>query len=72
MKPADTDWWDEITQTGIRQTYELSLSNGNNRGNYYFSLGYTDGTGVIKNSDYNRYNARLNSTYNFLNNHDSR
>ena len=69
MKPADTDWWDEITQTGIRQTYELSLSNGNNRGNYYFSLGYTDGTGVIKNSDYNRYNARLNSTYNFLNNH---
>lgn len=69
MKPADTDWWDQITQTGIRQTYELSLSNGNNRGNYYFSLGYTDGTGVIKNSDYNRYNARLNSTYNFLNNH---
>lgn len=69
MKPADTDWWDEITQTGIRQTYELSLSNGNNRGNYYFSLGYTDGTGVIRNSDYNRYNARLNSSYNFLNNH---
>lgn len=67
MKPADTDWWDEITQTALRQTYELSLSNGNKRGNYYFSLGITDGNGVIKNSDYTRYNARLNSSYNFFN-----
>lgn len=66
MKPADTDWWNEITRTAFRQTYELSLSNGNKRGNYYFSLGFTDGNGIIKNSDYNRYNARLNSSYNFF------
>lgn len=69
MKPADTDWWKEITRTGLRQTYELSISNGNRYGNTYFSLGFTDGTGVIKNSDYSRYNARINSSYNFLNNH---
>lgn len=66
MKPADTDWWDEITQTAVRQTYELSLSNGSKRGNYYFSLGYTNGNGVIKNSDYKRFNTRLNSSYNFF------
>lgn len=66
MKPADTDWWNEITRTAFRQTYELSLSNGNKRGNYYFSLGFTDGNGIIRNSDYNRYNARLNSSYNFF------
>lgn len=66
MKPADTDWWNEITRPAFRQTYELSLSNGNKRGNYYFSLGFTDGNGIIRNSDYNRYNARLNSSYNFF------
>lgn len=63
MIPADTDWWDEITQTAIRQTYELTMSNGNKNGNYYLSLGYTDGDGIVKNSDYTRYNARINSNY---------
>lgn len=66
MRPADTDWWKEITQTSIRQTYELSVSNGNKYGNYYFSLGYTDGAGIVKNSDYSRFNARLNSSFNLL------
>lgn len=66
MRPADTDWWKEITHTSIRQTYELSVSNGNKYGNYYFSLGYTDGAGIVKNSDYSRFNARLNSSFNLL------
>ena len=69
QKPANTDWYNEIAQNALRQTYELTLSNANARGRYYFSLGVTDGKGVIKSSDYNRYNARINSSYNFLNNH---
>lgn len=65
---ADTDWWDEITQTSFRQTYELSVSNGSKKGQYYMSLGYTSGNGIIINSRYNRYNARINSSYNLFNN----
>lgn len=65
---SDTDWWDEITQTSFRQTYELSVSNGSKKGQYYFSLGYTNGNGIIINSRYNRYNARVNSSYNLFNN----
>ena len=37
---GDTDWFDEITRTGFIQQYNLSISNGTERGNYFFSLGY--------------------------------
>ena len=37
---GDTDWFDEITRIGFIQQYNLSLSNGTERGNYFFSLGY--------------------------------
>ncbi len=69
QKPANTDWYNEVAQDALRQTYELTLSNANSRGSYYLSLGVTDGKGVIKSSDYNRYNARINSSYNFFNGH---
>jgi len=65
---SDTDWWDQITQNSFRQTYELSVSNGSKNGQYYFSLGYTSGNGIIINSRYTRYNARVNSSYNLFNN----
>lgn len=68
MTFSDTDWWKAITQNSFRQTYELSVSNGTKNGQYYFSLGYTSGNGIIVNSRYNRYNARVNSSYNLFNN----
>lgn len=68
-KPANTDWYNEVAQDALRQTYELTMSNANARGRYYLSLGVTDGKGVIKSSDYNRYNARINSSFNFLKDH---
>ena len=67
MTFSDTDWWDAITQNSFRQTYELTVSNGTKNGQYYFSLGYTNGNGIVVNSRYNRYNARVNSSYNLFN-----
>ena len=64
---SDTDWWDAITQNSFRQTYEMSVSNGTKNGQYYFSLGYTNGNGIVVNSRYNRYNARINSSFNLFN-----
>ena len=63
---SDTDWFKETTRTGIIQQYNLSLSNGSERGNSFFSLGYYKNDGVIKYSDFSRLSARINTDYKLL------
>ena len=60
---ADTDWFDETTRTGLIQQYNVSLSNGSERGMSFFSLGYYKNKGIIKESDFERFSARVNSDY---------
>ncbi len=60
-----TDWQDEIFQIGSKQIHNLSLSGQTGETNYYSSLGYYDEEGVIKNSGYQRYQARLNLEHKF-------
>jgi TonB-linked SusC/RagA family outer membrane protein len=63
MRSADTDWFDEVSKAGLIQSYNMSVSNGTDTGNYFFSLGYFDNDGTIKNSYFNRVSARMNSDY---------
>ncbi len=63
---ADTDWFDETTRTGVIQQYNVSLSNGSERGSSFFSLGYYKNKGIIKMSDFERFSARMNSDYKLL------
>jgi len=63
---ADTDWFDQTTRTGVVQKYDLSLSNGSERGSAFFSLGYYKNKGIIKESDFDRFSARINTDYNVL------
>lgn len=63
MKSANTDWFDEISQTGVVQNYDVQLSNGTENGSYLFSLGYYDNKGVIRTNGFDRISARLNSDY---------
>ena len=37
---ADTDWFNQTTRTGLIQQYNVSLSNGSEKGSSFFSLGY--------------------------------
>lgn len=67
MKSADTDWQKEILRRGQIQQYNVSFSNGNENGHVYFDLDYYNNKGTIKGSFFNRYSARLNSDYTFLN-----
>ena len=60
---ADTDWFDQTTRTGNIQQYNVSLSNGSERGMSYFSLGYYKNNGIIKHSDFERFSARMNADY---------
>jgi len=67
MRSADTRWFDEISRTGIIQSYNLNLSNGGERGNMLFSLNYFNHDGIILGTNLNRMIARINSDYSFLN-----
>ena len=53
-------WQDEIYQTGWQQDYSLSVSGGSEKGWYNFSGNYTDQTGIIKNTGFQRYGVSLN------------
>ena len=63
VRTGDTDWFNEITRTGIVQQYNLSVSNGSEKGQSFFSIGYYDNLGTIKDTQFNRLSARANSEY---------
>lgn len=63
---SDTDWFDKTTRQGLIQQYNVSLSNGGERGNSFFSLGYYKNKGIIKSTDFNRYSARMNTEYKLI------
>ena len=57
------DWYNEVYHNSFRQEYNLSVSGAANNFNYYASLGYLDDGGIINNSGYKRYTARINTDY---------
>ena len=63
---ADTDWFDQTTRSGLIQQYNVSLSNGSDKGTSFFSLGYYNNKGIIKSSDFERFSARMNGEYKLL------
>lgn len=68
MKPANTRWFNEIAQTSIIQNYNISVSNGGEKGNTLFSVSYYDNKGIVSESHSQKVTARLNTEYNFFNN----
>lgn len=59
-----TDWKNEVYQTGFNQNYSISVDGGGEKAMYYFSLGYTTNESNVKNTSYQRYTMRLNSDLN--------
>lgn len=55
-----TDWEKELYGTGVQQNYQLSLSGGAEKVNYYISGGYQKETGIIAPSEYDRFSFRSN------------
>ncbi|OWP62238.1 SusC/RagA family protein [Hymenobacter amundsenii] len=68
QRAADTDWFKETQQNALIQSYNLNVSSGGERGGALFSLNYYDNSGTLKYTGFDRYTARLNTDYNFLNN----
>ncbi len=60
VRNSPSRWWDAITRTGIKQQYNLAVSGGNENTKFLASVGYFNEKGIVKSSDYNRFNARVN------------
>lgn len=63
LKNSQTNWGNELYQLAINQQYNLSISGGNDKSTYYFSLGYFDEQGATKGAGLNRYNITFKNNY---------
>ena len=61
-----TDWTEEISETGIVQSHNLSARVGTDRGSAYFGLRYHDNQGIVQRNDFQRISAQINSNFNFF------
>ena len=57
------NWYDEAFHNSFRQEYNFSASGSKGGLTYYGSVGYLDDGGVVSNSRYKRYTARINADY---------
>ncbi|MEM9887469.1 MAG: SusC/RagA family TonB-linked outer membrane protein [Bacteroidota bacterium] len=64
---SSTDWFDEITRTGITQVHSLSLSGGAKGTSYRFSANYRDVEGIAVNTGFQQLNFRANVQQKALN-----
>jgi TonB-linked SusC/RagA family outer membrane protein len=57
------DWQDIMFRTAIMENYDLSVSGGNEKSDYYFSANYLKQEGIIRKSDYDRMSFHINSNH---------
>ncbi|GEO03473.1 SusC/RagA family TonB-linked outer membrane protein [Adhaeribacter aerolatus] len=55
-----TDWQDEIFQSALAHNNQLSFSGGSDNATYYVGLNYLNQGGVVKGSEFEKYNLRVN------------
>ncbi len=56
----NTDWQDLVLQTGISKNYQLAFSGISNGTSYYVSGGFMDQNGIIRTSEMQRINFKVN------------
>ncbi len=57
---VNTNWQDVIFETAPIQNVGVTLSGGDAKTTFFSSLNYLDNQGIVKNTQFERYNARLN------------
>ena len=57
------DWSKATFRNGLRQEYNVSVSGGNDRFNYYVSAAYLNDEGIIDNSAFDRLSTRASVEY---------
>ncbi|MBR1932296.1 MAG: TonB-dependent receptor [Prevotella sp.] len=62
---ANTDWQKEVYSAAWTHNLSASISNASEKGSYLFSGNYINQNGLMDETFYRRFTARVNSTYNF-------
>jgi TonB-linked SusC/RagA family outer membrane protein len=63
----NTNWFDLLFKSNIMQNHSVSISGGNDKGNFYTSVSVMDDPGWTQSSKVNRYTLNANATYNLSN-----
>lgn len=64
---GDTNWQDEIFQTGFITNNNVSITGASEKNRFYMGLGYTSEEGSIKSEKFSKVTVNLNSDYNVTN-----
>jgi len=59
----NTDWVDAVTRNAMIKNYKLSVSGGNETSTYLLSASYQNQEGIVYNSGYERFSARINGQH---------
>ena len=62
----NTNWWNEATQTGLNQNYNLNIRKGTDKMRSSFSVGYLKDEGAIITTEFERLSLRLNQEYDII------
>lgn len=57
------DYQDMVFRKAIMQSYDISVSGGNEKSTFYMGAAYINQEGIVKNSDYNKVNVTLNGDH---------
>lgn len=60
VKYPNSDWQDALFQTGWMQNHTININGGSDKIHYYISGNYMNNPGIMENSGYERYSARVN------------
>lgn len=66
MPSSDTDWFDEVSESGQLMDHQLSVASGTQNSGIRFSLRYLTNDYVMKYQDYEKISARINSHQSFF------
>jgi iron complex outermembrane receptor protein len=66
---SNTDWFSQVTRTGIGQDHNLSVSGAGQSNAYRLSLGYLNQHGIIKSSSTERVSVGLNYSQRLFSDH---
>lgn len=62
-QPYNTDWFKEITRTGVYNQHNLSISGSSEAAKYFLSLSNYDEQSILKGTNYNRSTIRTNNEF---------
>ena len=59
----DLDWWKAVSQNGYRQEYNVNAAAATEKFNIFASVGYLKENGYMLQTDFERFNARINANF---------